>query len=144
MNTVYRNITYRLYPPAQQETALLAQKQAHQCLYNAALEQRRTAWKRCCTSLSYVEQCKDLTALRQADPDSVPINAQAAQVTLKRLDLAFQHFLTVFFAWMGTYHLASGTVRAVERSLNGSSAKQGFLLRSIRVDVERFKQEHRT
>ena len=25
-------------------------------------------------------------------PDSVPINAQAAQVTLRRLDLAFQHF----------------------------------------------------
>jgi putative transposase len=92
MNTVYRKVTYRLYPPAQQATALLAQKQAHQCLSNAALEQRRTAWKRCHTSLSYVAQCKDLTALRQADPDSVPINAQAAQVTLERLDLAFQHF----------------------------------------------------
>jgi putative transposase len=92
MNTVYRKVTYRLYPNTPQEIALLAQKQAHQRLYNAALEQRRTAWRRCRTSLSYVEQCKDLTALRQADPDSVPINAQAAPVTLKRLDLAFQHF----------------------------------------------------
>ena len=64
MNTVYRKITYRLYPTAQQGTALLAQKQAHQRLYNAALEQRRTAWKRCRKSLTYVEQCKDLTAYR--------------------------------------------------------------------------------
>ena len=67
-----------------------------------------------------------------------------ANAALVALQWGIQHFLAIFFAWMGAYHPASGTVRAVERSLNGSSAKQGFPLRSVRVDVERFKQEHRT
>jgi hypothetical protein len=41
------------------------------------------------------------------------------------LQRGIQHVLAIFFPWMGTYHPALGTVRAVERSLNASLAKQG-------------------
>ena len=68
------------------------------------------------------------------------------------LDWGVESFATIngestfpgdLFCLDGAYHPASGTVRAVERGLYGSSAKQD-LLRSVRMDVERFKQELRT
>jgi hypothetical protein len=92
METVNRKVTYRLYPTAKQETALLAIKCGHQALYNAALEQRRAAWKRQRQSITRSAQEKDLTQLRVAEETIRGLNAQASQLTLKRLDLAFQAF----------------------------------------------------
>ena len=65
METVKRRATYRLYPTPAQEAALEAQREAHRLLYNAALEQRRAAWKRQRVSLGYAQQCHDLTELRR-------------------------------------------------------------------------------
>jgi putative transposase len=90
MKTVNRRTTYRLYPTPAQEAALHAQREAHRCLYNAALEQRRAAWNRQRLTLSLAEQCRDLTVLRQ-DEDT-PLPAQAAQHTLKRVARAFEAF----------------------------------------------------
>lgn len=64
----------------------------HQKLYNAALEQRIDAYKRCGVSLSFSDQCIELTKLREEFPEYAALNAQSEQVTLKRLDLAFGHF----------------------------------------------------
>ena len=91
METVNRRATYRLYPTPAQEAALQAQREAHRLLYNAALEQRRAAWKRQRVSLGYAQQCHDLTELRQTE--ETPLPAQAAQHTLKRADRAFHAFL---------------------------------------------------
>jgi putative transposase len=44
------------------------------------------------TSISYSKQCKSLTALRAQDPAFLAINAQSAQVTLRRLERAFDNF----------------------------------------------------
>src|SRR5215467_7905337 len=90
METVNRRITYRLYPTPAQEAALQAQREAHCLLYNAALEQRRAAWKRQRTTLKFAEQCRDLTMLRQEA--ETPLPAQAAQQTLKRVARAFDTF----------------------------------------------------
>jgi putative transposase len=90
MELVHRRATYRLYPTPAQEAALHAQREAHRCLYNAALEQRRATWKRQRITLSFAEQCRDLTALRQEEDALLP--AQAAQHTLKRVERAFQAF----------------------------------------------------
>jgi len=79
-----------LYPTPAQEAALQAQREAHRCLYNAALEQRRAAWKRQRTTLTFAEQCRDLTVLRQQE--ETPLPAQAAQHTLKRVARAFEAF----------------------------------------------------
>ena len=104
-----RRVTYRLYPNQVQEAEMLKIRALHQQLYNAALEQRITAFRRCGVSLNFAQQCKDLTDLRQAMPEYDALNAQSCQVTarlspsvqlltsltaavLKRLDHAFQHF----------------------------------------------------
>jgi putative transposase len=92
MSPVNRKITYRLYPTTKQSNALESVLTLHQRLYNAALEQRKTAYRRQRTSVGYAEQCRDLTALRTADPDYAAVNAQSAQVTLTRVDLAFKAF----------------------------------------------------
>jgi putative transposase len=92
MKAVNRKVTYRLYPTTQQTKALDHLLTLHQRLYNAALEQRKTAYRRQRVSVGYAEQCRDLTALRAGDPDYAALNAQSAQVTLKRVDLAFDAF----------------------------------------------------
>ena len=71
---------------------MLEIKRGHQQLYNAALEQRRAAWKRQRHSVTRTAQERDLTALRADDEAMHRLNAQASQLTLKRLDLAFQAF----------------------------------------------------
>ncbi|MBI3330172.1 MAG: transposase [Nitrospinae bacterium] len=81
-----------MYPTTQQAKALESLLSLHQRLYNAALEQRQTAYRRQRASVGYAEQCRDLTALRASDPDYAALNAQSAQVTLKRVDLAFDAF----------------------------------------------------
>jgi putative transposase len=92
MEPVNRKVTYRLYPTAKQETSLLEIKRGHQQLYNAALEQRRAAWSRQRHSLTRAAQEKDLTQLRAENDTIRRLNAQSSQLTLKRLDLAFQAF----------------------------------------------------
>ena len=93
MTQVNRKVIYRLYPSAVQERLLADMLGAHQRLYNAALQQRIWAYRaQQRTSVSFADQCKQLTELRGADPEYNAINAQSAQVTLKRLDLAFQAF----------------------------------------------------
>jgi putative transposase len=90
---MFRKVTYALYPSATQEAALLDMKGSHQRLFNMALEQRVSAWRRCGVTVRFGDQCRDLTALRAAEPEYGQINAQSAQVTLKRLDLAMAGFL---------------------------------------------------
>ena len=92
MIEVNRKVTYRLYPTAQQEVVLSDTLRLHQRLYNAALEQRITAYRTRKVSLSYVDQAKELTKLRAEFPEYQALNAQSEQVTLTRLDLAFQNF----------------------------------------------------
>jgi putative transposase len=85
-------VTYRLYPSQSQVNKLTEQAHLHRKLYNAALEQRIDAYKRCGVSLSFKDQCRELTKLRAECPEYAALNAQSQQVTLKRLDLAFSHF----------------------------------------------------
>src|SRR5271167_1231750 len=94
MALVNRKVTYRLYPTPRQDAVLRDMLGAHQRLYNAALEQRITAYHAQSRrlSVSFVDQCREVTELRAADPTYAALNAQSCQVTLKRLDLAYAHF----------------------------------------------------
>lgn len=87
-----RRITYKLYPSKKQDEALETMCDAHRHLYNAALEERISAWRLASKSIGYGAQCKSLTQIRANDPELRAINAQSLQVTLKRLDEAFGHF----------------------------------------------------
>lgn len=89
---VNRKVTYRLYPTSRQGHALADMFFAHRQLYNAALEQRITAYRRCGVSLSFADQCKEVTALRAVCPEYAALNAQSLQVTVKRVERAFEGF----------------------------------------------------
>ena len=67
---------------------------AQQCLlYNAALEERRTAWKGHEKSISFAEQSRSLTAIRSDFPDiEGSLHRRIQDATLKRLDRAFAAF----------------------------------------------------
>ena len=89
-----RKITYRIYPSKKQNQKMLGVLRGHQQLYNAALEERISAYKKCGISLSYYDQCKSLTQVRQEIPEQKALNSASQQVTLNRLHLAFQNFFT--------------------------------------------------
>ena len=85
----YRKVTYRLYPGREQVQGLWLMFHGHRDLYNALLEQRRSAWRR---HLSFTAQCEEITRLRAEAPFWQKFNAQSMQVTAKRVDLAFKAF----------------------------------------------------
>lgn len=87
-----RKVTYRLYPTAAQAAALEHQRWVHCLLWNMALAERRRVWSERQVSLGFSAQCKQLTEWRRQSKLLRGLNAQSEQVTLKRLDLAFQHF----------------------------------------------------
>ena len=88
-----RKTTYRLYPTPKQVVALETLLKSHQQLYNAALEERISAWSKAKKSISYVDQCKSLTVLRKDLPEWADIaNCASQQLTLRRLDKAFAAF----------------------------------------------------
>ena len=84
--------TYRLYPNRQQTLALAGLLELHRELYNAALEERREAWRRARVSLNYFDQANQLKAIRTLRPDVAALNYSACQQTLRRLDKAYQSF----------------------------------------------------
>jgi putative transposase len=64
-----------------------------QCeLYNAALEERRGAWKWERRSVSYFDQSRTLTGLRELRPEVLEHGVTVCRGTLKRLDRAFCAF----------------------------------------------------
>jgi len=61
-------------------------------LYNAALEQRITAWQRCHISVSRYEQEAELKELRAELPEYASIHSHLLQDVLARLDKTYQAF----------------------------------------------------
>ncbi len=73
--------------------ALEACLEDHRQLYNAALEERREAWKRRALAVNYYHQATQLPEIRKADPGRQGRwSAGSQQQTLRRLDKAFAAF----------------------------------------------------
>jgi putative transposase len=83
---------YRIYPSHAQQTTLW--RWLAQCceLYNAALQERRDAWKICRKSITYKEQQNQLPEIKECRCEFGLIHSQVLQDTLKRLDKAFDAF----------------------------------------------------
>lgn len=87
-----RNYRYRLYPTKVQRVALDKALETHRQLYNAALQERRDAWRMCRKSINYYDQANQLKAIRAFDDDAAWLNYSSIQQTLRRLDKAFAAF----------------------------------------------------
>jgi len=83
---------YKLKPTPEQERVLAETLWQCRRLYNTALEQRITAYRRCGVSLSQDEQSAELPDLKAAFPEYANINAQVVQDVLARLDKTYQAF----------------------------------------------------
>jgi len=87
-----RTFRYPLRPTVRQGVALDQLRRAQCELYNAALEDRRGAWRWEKRSVSYVDQCRTLTELRDVRPEVLGWGVTVCRGSLKRLDRAFQAF----------------------------------------------------
>jgi putative transposase len=88
---VRKTFKYRLHPTKKQ-AALLDDQLAAACrLYNAALQERRDAWKMRKTSITYYQQQNQLRDIRAAG-DLTLANHMSCQDVLRRVDRTFQAF----------------------------------------------------
>ena len=82
----------RLYPTPSQISSLEKILDVTRSVYNAALEQRITAYKRCGVSVTHLMQGRDLTELRAADARVASVYRECSATALHRLDKAFSAF----------------------------------------------------
>src|SRR5258708_17162240 len=90
--TTYKTYKEKLRPTPAQEQALDTVLWRCRDLYNAALEQRITAWQRCHVSVSRFDQAAELKAMRAAFPDYAAIHSHVLHDVLARLDKTYQAF----------------------------------------------------
>lgn len=87
-----KSFVYRLYPNRTQGEILASLLEIARQLYNAALQERRDAWKMQHTSLNYYTQAAELKELRQELPEVALLNFSATQDILRRVDKTFRAF----------------------------------------------------
>ncbi len=83
---------YRLYPTKPQERDLERTLSLCRQLYNAALQERRDAYRKAGKSLSFYEQNRWLPQIRAELPEYKGVHSQVLQDVIKRVDLAFKGF----------------------------------------------------
>jgi len=89
---MHKTYQFRMYPTKKQETTLNEWLALCCQVYNAALQERRDAYRMAGISLGFAHQCAELPACKDVCPDLAQVNAQVLQNVLKRVDLAFQAF----------------------------------------------------
>jgi putative transposase len=92
LHEMNKTFQYRLYPTKKQRTTL--NKWLALCceVYNAALQERRDAYRLADVSLSFAQQCAELPACKQVRPELAQVNSQVLQDAVKRVDLACAAF----------------------------------------------------
>src|SRR5215469_16586402 len=90
--TVRKTFKYRLHPTAEQEGTMEFVLRRCCELYNAALEERREAWRMCRVSSTLAGQSAQLPDIKQERPEYQDIHSQVVQDVLAHLDRAFQAF----------------------------------------------------
>jgi putative transposase len=87
-----RAYKFRMRPTARQHVALARCLTSHRELYNAALQERRDAWRLHRKGISYGDQSAQLKDIREVRPDVVVWSFSSQQATLRRLNRAFAAF----------------------------------------------------
>jgi putative transposase len=87
-----KTFQYRMYPTKKQETILIRWLKLVCETYNAALQERRDAYRMAGKSLSYSHQSAELPECREVRPDLAEMPSQVLQDAVKRVDLAFDGF----------------------------------------------------
>ena len=88
----HKTFQYRIYPTKKQETTLLTWLKLLCETYNAALQERRDAYRLAGKSIGFSHQCAELPACREVRPDLAEVPSQVLQDAVKRVGLAFDGF----------------------------------------------------
>ena len=89
MNKTYQ---FRIYPTKKQETVLNEWLALCCEVYNAALQERRDAYRMEGVSIGFAHQCAELPGCKEVRPELAELHSQVVQDVLKRVDLAFSAF----------------------------------------------------
>src|SRR6478609_10531057 len=81
-----------VHPTANQAATLQFTLDRNRELYNAALEERKEAWRMSRVSVTYAMQSAQLPDIKEIRPEYKEIYSQILQDTLKRVDKAFKAF----------------------------------------------------
>ncbi len=89
---ITKSYKFRIYPSKTQTARL--QKTLELCreLYNAALHERRAAWKINHISLRYSDQANQLVEIKETNAEYRDIHSQVLQNVLKRVETSFDNF----------------------------------------------------
>ncbi len=83
---------FRVYPTHKQARTLEQWLVLCCETYNAALDERKSAYRVAGVTLSYEDQCAELPACKEVRPDLASVPSQVLQDVVKRVGLAFQAF----------------------------------------------------
>ena len=89
---LHKAFRYRLYVNQSQSDKLDYLLYLARQLYNAALQQRRDAWKYHHKSLNYYDQANQLKEVRNEIPEFAQLNFNVSEDILRRLDKSFKAF----------------------------------------------------
>ncbi len=89
---VHKSYKFRIYPTKAQVKTLEMTLDLCRELYNAALQERRDAWRLERKSVSYFEQQNQLPVIRKIREDVKTVNAQVLQDVLRRIDKIYQNY----------------------------------------------------
>jgi putative transposase len=89
---VLRTFRFQLRPTVGQSQMLAATLEDHRELYNAALQERRDAYRACGRTVRYGGQSAQLKDIRAIRADQARWSFSSQQTTLRRLDKAFTAF----------------------------------------------------
>jgi putative transposase len=90
--SIRKTYKYRLAPTPEQEKVLEEVLCRFRELYNAGLEERKTAREKCGASVTFAKQSAQLPGIKDVRSEYRDINAQVLQDVLHRLDKTFQAF----------------------------------------------------
>lgn len=88
----YKPYEFRLYPTKEQAERLDDWLKILCEIYNSALRERRDAWQLNKISISYIDQNRQITEIKEIREDVKSINSHAVQDALRRLDKSYKAF----------------------------------------------------
>jgi len=90
--TTRKSYKYKLRPTPKQACRLDRTLMLCRHVYNAAIGERREAWRLRGVSVNYYQQKAELPGIKEAMPDYAEVNSQVLQDVVLRVDRAFQAF----------------------------------------------------
>jgi putative transposase len=91
-SSIRETVKYKRKPALEQERGLERVLLLCRPVYNAAVGERREAWRRRGVTVTYYQQKAEAPSITEATPDYAVVNAQVVQDVVLRVDRAFEAF----------------------------------------------------